>query len=69
MQSTDVSEEHIASIFSIKELKQEIRLTLKTEATCCSETSVEFQGTTRRYIPEDRTLHTTAVRTLNPACL
>jgi hypothetical protein len=27
------------------------------EATCPSETSVDFQLTTRRYIPEDTTLH------------
>jgi hypothetical protein len=27
------------------------------EAICCSETSVETQRTTRRYIPEDGTLH------------
>jgi hypothetical protein len=31
--------------------------TLKMEATCSSEMSVAFQRTTRRYIPEDRTLH------------
>jgi hypothetical protein len=31
--------------------------TLKREATCSSETSVVFQWTVRRYIPEDRTLH------------
>jgi hypothetical protein len=31
--------------------------TLKMEATCSSETSVDFQRTTRCYIPEDRTLH------------
>jgi hypothetical protein len=31
--------------------------TVKIEATCSSETSVEFHRTTRRYIPEDRTLH------------
>jgi hypothetical protein len=30
---------------------------LKMEATCSSQTSVDFQRTTRRYIPEDRTLH------------
>jgi hypothetical protein len=30
--------------------------TLKMEATCFSEASVEFQRTTWRYIPEDRTL-------------
>jgi hypothetical protein len=28
---------------------------LKMEATCSSETSVDFQQTTRRYIPEDTT--------------
>jgi hypothetical protein len=31
--------------------------TLKMDATCSSETSVDFQQTTRCYIPEDRTLH------------
>jgi hypothetical protein len=31
-------------------------LTLKMEAICSSETSDDFQQTTRRYIPEDRTL-------------
>jgi hypothetical protein len=30
---------------------------LKIEATCSSKMSVEFQQNTRRYIPEDRTLH------------
>jgi hypothetical protein len=30
--------------------------TLKMEATCSSETSVEFQRTIRRYTPEDRTI-------------
>jgi hypothetical protein len=30
---------------------------LKLEATCSSETSVDFQGTTGRYISEYRTLH------------
>jgi hypothetical protein len=29
--------------------------TLKMEATCSSKSSVDFQRTTRRYIPEDRT--------------
>jgi hypothetical protein len=32
--------------------------TLKMEAICSSETSVDFQRTTRRYIPEDSTLQT-----------
>jgi hypothetical protein len=31
-------------------------LTLKMEATCSSETSADFQWTTRRYTPDDRTL-------------
>jgi hypothetical protein len=31
--------------------------TLKMEAICSTETSVEFQRATRRCIPEDRTLH------------
>jgi hypothetical protein len=31
--------------------------TKKMEAICCSETSVDFQRTTRRYIAEDGTLH------------
>jgi hypothetical protein len=31
--------------------------TLKMEAICSSETSVHIQRTTRRYIPEDSTLH------------
>jgi hypothetical protein len=31
--------------------------TLKIEETCSSETSVDFQQTTRRHIPDDRPLH------------
>jgi hypothetical protein len=31
--------------------------TLKMEVTCSSDTSVDLQRTTRRYIPEDWTLH------------
>jgi hypothetical protein len=30
---------------------------LKIEATCSDETSVDFQRTARRYIPENRTVH------------
>jgi hypothetical protein len=30
--------------------------TLKTEATCSSETSVDFKQTAQRYIPEDRSI-------------
>jgi hypothetical protein len=32
-------------------------VTMNMETICCSETSVDFQRTTRRYIPEDRTVH------------
>jgi hypothetical protein len=31
--------------------------TLKMEATCSSEMSVDFYRTTRIYVPEDTTLH------------
>jgi hypothetical protein len=31
--------------------------TLKIEAVCSSETSVDFKRTTRPYIPEERTVH------------
>lgn len=31
--------------------------TVKMEATCCSEASVDFQQTARRYILEYKTLH------------
>jgi hypothetical protein len=34
-----------------------ISSTLKMEAICSSETSVDTQRITRRYIPEDDTLH------------
>jgi hypothetical protein len=38
--------------------------TLKMEATCSSETSVDYQRTTRSYIPEDRTLYLHVVSNL-----
>jgi hypothetical protein len=63
--STDISEEHIASIFRVeKQVQQETSVqagdkhifsTLKMDVTCSSETSVDIQQTTRRYIPEDGT--------------
>jgi hypothetical protein len=40
--------------------------TLKTEVICSSETSVEFQRTTWRYIPKTELFITTSVRTSNP---
>jgi hypothetical protein len=39
--------------------------TLKMEVTYSSETSVDFQRTTRRYIPEERTLHNHRCENLN----
>jgi hypothetical protein len=64
--STDVSEEHIASIFreeissarnqqASKWLLAKLISSLKMEAICSSKTSVDAQRTTRRYIPEDDT--------------
>jgi hypothetical protein len=71
--ATDVSEEHIASIFRVEEnfsknqqesrwqapwfLAQLIFSTLKMEATYSSETSVNTQRTTRSYNPGEGTLH------------
>jgi hypothetical protein len=39
---------------------------LKMDATCSSETPVAFRQTTRRYIPEDRTLRKQCCE--NPKC-
>jgi hypothetical protein len=66
-------EEHIASIFRVEEnfsknqhvsrwqaacwFLLKFSSTLKMEAISSSETSVASQQTTRRYIPEDYTLH------------
>jgi hypothetical protein len=78
--STDVSEEHISSIFKVEKnklskkparkqvactywfLTQLIFSTLKMEDICYSEASVDTQRTTRRYIPEDGTLHNRPLR-------
>jgi hypothetical protein len=62
---TDVSEEHIASIFRVEEIilarnqqaAEIISSTLKSEAMCSSATSVDIQRTTRRSIPKVETLH------------
>jgi hypothetical protein len=40
--------------------------TLKMETTYSLETLVHFQQTTQSYVPEERLLITTAVRTSNP---
>jgi hypothetical protein len=47
-----VSEEHVASILRLM------------AAICSSETSVDFQRTTQRSIPEDSTLHNNRCETL-----
>jgi hypothetical protein len=63
--SADVSEEFVASIFKQSRLCLlpvpcwflAYTWTLKFEATCSSETSVEIQQASRRYIPIDGTLY------------
>jgi hypothetical protein len=45
--------------------KLRLVLALKMEVTCSSETSADFQQTTWCYIPDNRTIHNTAVRTSN----
>jgi hypothetical protein len=64
--STDVSEKYIAELQSSRQachlfacwfLAELIFSTLKMEAICLSETSVETQRTTRRHVPEENTLH------------
>jgi hypothetical protein len=68
--STDFSEEHVASIFRVEEISSaktqqasrwQAASTLKTEAICSSETSVDPQRTTRRHIPEDDTLYSSNI--------
>jgi hypothetical protein len=54
-QVADYSACHLLSRWFLAEL---IFSTLKMEAICFSETSVDFKRTTRRYIQEDRTLQT-----------
>jgi hypothetical protein len=67
--STNVSEEHIASIFTAKEYAEQetsvkaggkqlvsclaYSLDLKMEAICSSETSADIQRTIWHYIPEE----------------
>jgi hypothetical protein len=40
--------------------------TLKMRATCSSETSIDFQHATRRYIPEDGAFHKHRCENLRP---
>jgi hypothetical protein len=56
--------EHVASIFRIEQApaftlvsRSTYSSALKMEAACSSGTSVDFQQTTRRYIPEDSMHH------------
>jgi hypothetical protein len=55
--STDVSEEHIASIIMVEEISSAKKKPASKQAICSSETLVETQQTTRRHIPEDDTLY------------
>jgi hypothetical protein len=57
------STEHLLSRWFLAEL---VSSTLKMEAICSSETSVDTQRTTRRYIPEDGTLHNHHCENLKP---
>jgi hypothetical protein len=43
--------------------------TLKKEAICSSESLVDFQRTTRRYIPEERTLHIKLIYFIVPSTM
>jgi hypothetical protein len=52
--STSVSEEHVASFLAYRNKPR--KKTLKMEAKYLSETSLDFQRTARRYMPEDRTI-------------
>jgi hypothetical protein len=56
-ESTEVSEACVASIFRLWQSRNQYEAgskQRKTEAIRSSETSVDFQRNTRRYIPEDR---------------
>jgi hypothetical protein len=54
-----------SSFFWVATPKSPVKASLKMKATCSSETSVDFQRTTRRYIPEDRPLRGTVSCRLN----
>jgi hypothetical protein len=55
---THFSEEHIAYIFKTEEkaMQESSMKQASSKKTCSSETSVDFQLTTRHYTPEGRTL-------------
>jgi hypothetical protein len=63
-----VSEKHDSAchLLSCGFLAQLIFSTLKMEAICSSEKSVDTQRTTRQYIPEDGTLHNHRCENLKP---
>jgi hypothetical protein len=60
--STDVSEEHTASVFSVEESAEQetsvkaVGKPLKMEAICSSEMLVDLQRDTQHFMPEDTTL-------------
>jgi hypothetical protein len=53
--SSEIHEEHVASLLLHRNKPR--KKTLKMEAKYFSETSVDFQRTTLRYMPEDRTIY------------
>lgn len=62
---TKVSGEYLASIFRVEEWTDQ-DTSVKFEATYSSETSIEFQMITQRYITEDSTLHNHLCENLKP---
>jgi hypothetical protein len=79
--STDVSDQHITSIFRVKEISSTSHLfacwflvelissTLKMEVICSSETSVDTQRTTRHYIPEDDAFLSVSINDRGTSCI
>jgi hypothetical protein len=56
---------HTASIFTVERVNS-ARKSMEMEAKLSFETTVDFQRTTQRYIPEDRTLHNHRCDNLKP---
>lgn len=67
--STDVKEEHAIFIFRVYIKLSACPSTIKTEATCSCETSVDFLRPTRCYISEDRNLHSHSCENLKSCTL
>jgi hypothetical protein len=68
-QNIDVSEELMSSIFRVEKNPTKIPVWKQVagiEAICSSWRSLDFQQTTRRYIPEDRPRHNHCCEILRP---